>query len=136
LKELVYLYALLPVGLEAVVVKMSLLIEDYERWIQSYIVPLIEAAKELGDADLMHQMGLLSQVVAEQRNILQQASQKMQPEDEQFLKQMAKPMSDSLAQLVNFAGQHRISSFHPHLSAISEGSFAFNWIFVVRSRND
>jgi hypothetical protein len=110
---------------------MNTLLEDYARWIQDFIDPLCEMSKRLADKDLVAHTELLKQVAKEQKTFVQMALTKTQPADQQLVQDMARPMLVCLAPLLEFAGQHRASSWFHHLSAISEGSLAFNWVFIV-----
>jgi hypothetical protein len=108
-------------------------VKDYGIWIQNFIATLVGLSKEIGDQDLIDQMELVNQVAYEQLNILHQASAAAQTNDKQTIQEMAKPMSNYLTRLVDFANLHRKSTLFNQFFAISEGSLAFNWIFVVRS---
>ena len=110
---------------------MADIVGDYEVWVRDFVDPLFDLSTQFGENDLLAQMGLLKLVVQEQKEFLRLATTKVQPTDKQLIQDMAKPLSICLAPLLEFAGQHRASSFFHHFSAISEGSLAFNWVFVV-----
>lgn len=110
---------------------MAQVIEDYELWIKEYIDRLFDITKGLEEQNLSNQMELLREVVQEQKHFLELALMKIEPSDKQIIRDMASSMSLHLTPLLEFANQHRSSHLFHHFSAISEGSMALNWIFVV-----
>jgi adenylyl cyclase-associated protein len=110
---------------------MADIVGDYEVWIRDFVNPFLDLSIQLREEDLLAQMELLKLVVQEQKEFLRMTTTKVQPSDKQLIQDMAKPVSVCLMPLLEFAGQHRSSSLFHHFSAISEGSLAFNWVFVV-----
>jgi adenylyl cyclase-associated protein len=104
-------------------------VREFDELVNTSLKAYFDAAAKLG-GEVNEQAKVVSSIVQKLRTILSMAASSKKPSDADFEKLMA-PYDQEVSNLSTFKEKYRSSKFFNHLSAVSEGAPALEWVRVT-----
>jgi len=101
---------------------------EFDGLVAEYIGKYVELSAQINPL-VKQQADLVKQAVQAHRDLLAVASQAKKPSDN-VLASLLKPTNDLVAQIIDLRDKNRAHANFNHLSTLSEGVTAFNWVVM------
>jgi len=108
---------------------LAAFVGEYDSLVAQFIKPLVDTTSKIGNDELKKQVALVEKAVAAQRDFLVLASKSKKP-DQAALEKLYQPTANLLNEVVNVREKARGNKQFNHLSTLSEGIPALNWVLV------
>merc|ERR1711974_101363 len=104
-------------------------VQEYDDIVQSTLTKFYSLTDKIGKAELKEQVGLLKQVIENQKQFLGIAAASKKPTPE-VLQKLLSPTSELIQKIIAIRDKNRANEQFNHLSAISEGVPFAGWVAV------